>query len=55
MELFDDMRHGEGFARAGDAEEGLVGEAVLDAFGEGFDRGGLVAGGGEFGFDAKGF
>ena len=41
----DDLRGGEGLARAGDAEQHLVGLAVVDAFDEVGDGGGLVAGG----------
>src|SRR5690606_23879505 len=39
----DDLRGGEGLARAGDAEQHLVGLAVLDALDQFGDGGGLVA------------
>ena len=41
----DGLRGGEGLARAGDAEQHLVGLAVVDALDEVGDGGGLVAGG----------
>ena len=41
----DDVRHGEGFAGAGNAEQGLLGKAVFKAFQQLLDGGGLVAGG----------
>ena len=39
----DDLGHGEGLSGAGDAEQDLVGIAVVDAADEGFDGGALVA------------
>ena len=45
LDLFDDLRHREGLARAGDAEQGLVPLAGLDRLGEAVDRLGLIAGG----------
>ncbi len=44
--LLDHLGHGEGLARAGDAEQDLVGFVAPDALGELGDGGGLVAGGG---------
>ena len=41
----DDVRHGEGFAGAGDAKQGLFGQAVFEAFEQLRDGGRLVAGG----------
>ena len=41
----DDVRHGEGFAGTGNAEQGLLGEAVFQSFEELGDGGRLVAGG----------
>ncbi len=41
----DDVGHGEGLARPGDAEQRLEGEAVVDALGQLVDRLRLVAGG----------
>ena len=41
--LFDDLGHGEGFARAGDAEQDLMLLAIEDAAKELVDGGGLVA------------
>ena len=38
----DDVGHGEGLARAGHAQQGLVAQAVFDAFAELGDGGGLV-------------
>ena len=50
----DDLRGGEGLARAGDAEQDLVGLAVVDALDELGDGGGLVAGGVVVGGEAEG-
>ena len=41
----DDVRHGVGFAGAGDAQQGLFGQAVFEAFEQLRDGGRLVAGG----------
>src|SRR5207249_7387938 len=38
----NDIRHREGFARGGDAEEGLLTVATAEAFGKPLDRLGLV-------------
>src|SRR5690606_34107966 len=40
----DDLRGGEGFSRAGHAEQDLIGLAVVGAFDQFGDGGGLVAG-----------
>ncbi len=45
LRAHDGLRGGEGLARAGDAEQDLVGLAVLDALDDVGDGGGLVAGG----------
>ncbi len=50
----DHLGGGEGFARAGDAEEDLVGLAILDAFHQFGDGGGLVAGRHIVGGEAEG-
>src|SRR5262249_41043457 len=42
-EARDDVRHGEGLARAGDSEQRLVRQPVTDALGQPVDRLGLVA------------
>src|SRR5207247_4744499 len=42
-ESFDDLCHGKGLARPGDAQQYLVLLAVLDTLGQPFDGGGLVA------------
>ncbi len=42
-ESFDDLCHGKGLARPGDAQQHLVLLAVLDPLGQPFDGGGLVA------------
>ena len=44
-DVLDDVGHGEGFARAGDAHEGLEFLVVGDILGEGGDGRGLIAGG----------
>ena len=41
--FFDDVRHCEGLARAGDTEQSLFAIAVVDARDELFDRLGLVS------------
>lgn len=53
LQLGDDVRHGERFAGAGGAEEDLALLVFPEAADEGFDRGGLIAGGGEFGLQFK--
>ena len=53
-DLLDDVGHGEGFAGAGDAEEGLVAVAGADGFDEFGDGLALVALGGVFGVEAEG-
>src|SRR5690606_39685991 len=45
LRLLDDLRHGEGFARAGDAEQDLVLLLPFDAVDEFGDRRRLIAGG----------
>ncbi len=54
-ELGGDVGHGEGFSGAGDAHEDLVLFSFVEAFDEGVDGGGLVAGGFVGGFDLEGF
>ncbi len=49
----DDVRHGEGLARAGDAEQHLLALALADAGDERLDRLRLVARGLELGMDRK--
>ena len=49
LSLLDDLGHGEGLAGAGCAQQNLILLALLDPRGELGDRGGLVAGGFEFG------
>ena len=53
LQPLNDVRSGEGFARAGYPEQGLMRQAVLDAAHQGVDRLGLIAGGFEFGFELK--
>ena len=43
VDFFDDGRHREGLAGAGDAEQDLLAQAVSDALGQRLDRLGLVA------------
>ena len=45
LDLLDDLGHGEGLAGAGDAQQGLLAQPVLDARGQGRDGLGLVPGG----------
>ena len=45
LHLLDDLRHREGFARAGDAEQDLVLLVLLQTVDEFGDGGGLVTGG----------
>ncbi len=52
--LGDDLGGGEGLARAGDAEQDLIGLAIVGAFEQLGNRRGLVAGGGVFGIEAEG-
>ena len=54
VEARGNVGHGEGFAGAGDAHEDLVFFALVEAFDEGVDGGGLVAGGLVGGFDGEG-
>ena len=51
--LLDEIRHGEGFAGASDAEEHLAFEVVLESVGELLDGAWLVAGGAKVGFNAE--
>ena len=53
-DLLDDVGHGEGFAGAGNAEEGLVAVAGADGFDELGDGLALIALGGVFGVEAEG-
>ena len=55
VEVADDIGRGEGFARAGDAEEGLVAVAFLEGAGEFFDGRPLVAAGCVRRGEAEGF
>jgi hypothetical protein len=53
LDAGDDMRHGEGLARAGHPEEDLMGKTVLDAAGKRIDGMGLVTAGLQFGHEFK--
>ena len=53
-DLLDDVGHGEGFAGAGDAEQGLVAIAGADGFDEFCDGLALIALRGVFGVEAEG-
>ena len=53
MNLFDDFRHGIGFAATGHAEERLVVIAAFDACGKLGNGFGLIAGWFEWSFDFK--
>lgn len=48
--VLDGVGHGGRFTGASDAEQGLAVKAFIDALGELFDGGGLVAGGLEWSF-----
>ena len=52
--LGDDLGGGKRLARAGDAEQDLIGFAVVGAFEQFGNGGGLVAGGGVIGLEAEG-
>lgn len=49
LHLLDDLRHREGLARAGGAQQRLETQAVVQALDEGADGFGLIAFGGELG------
>ena len=51
--LLDEIRHGEGLARTGHAEQHLAFEIGVEAIGKQLDRAGLIAGGTEVTFDAE--
>ena len=53
LDLLNDLRHGEGLARAGDSQQGLLVQPHLDAVGQGVDGLGLVAAGGVFRYHFK--